>query len=197
MPMGPTTGQKTLLQAYRSGYIPKEGAETVAVWCGQGYHYYYNPEDLRKHPRAAAARLKKYMKDQRADRKAAKEAKEQKLRDAAAKEAERRELRKNTKTRYQWARRGFIANDDAKWEWGLSLGRGYGDWYKYTHIDNVHVGTPEELEPWWRFFLMELELKDAENAFIKLRTELLKLSPEYPFDILKCWATECEKDFSL
>ena len=180
MLMGPTFGQKTLLQAYRSGYIPKKGAKTVSVWCGLGYHYYYNPEDLMKHPRAASFRLKKYMKDQRTARKEAKEAEEQKMRDAVAAEAARWEMRQNTKTRYQWARMGYIANKNAPWEWGISLGRGYGDYYKYTKINNVHVGTPEELEPWWRFFLMELELKDAENAFIKLRTELLKLSPEYP-----------------
>ena len=193
--MGPTEGQMTLLQAYRSGYIPKEGATTVAVWCGQGYHYYYNPENLRIPPRAAAARRKKDKADQRAARKAAKEAEEQRYREEAAKEAARRKRRTNTKTRYQWARMGYIANDNATWEWGLSLGREYGDSYKYTHITNVHVGTPEELEPWWRFFLLELELKGTDNAFIKLRTELLKLSPEYPETILEKWTASSGNNY--
>lgn len=177
--------QMTLLQAYRAGYIPKKGTTTVAVWCGQCYHDYYKPEDLKKHPRAAVARLKKYMSDQRAARKAAKEAEE-------AAEAARIELRKNMKTRYQWARLGYVANEDAPWKWGDRMGSEYGKNYLYTHRDNVRLGTPKELEAWWRFFLLELEL--GENGFVELRTKLMELSPEYPKGILDLWIGERNRE---
>lgn len=188
--MGPKEGQKTLLQAYRNGYIPKSGTRPVEVWCGFTHHYYYNPGDLRKHPAAAKARLKKYFADQRAARKARKAAE---AAEAAAEAAERRariRIRNNTKTRYQWAKLGYIVNADAVWEWGEYLGPDYGKNYLYTYATNVHEGTDKEMEPWWRFFLLELKLGRSEQTFEELRRELLRLCPEYPESVIETWLKE-------
>lgn len=181
-------GYMTLLQAWKAGFIPKKGAETHRVSFRYYDAEYYAPSDLRRHPSAAAARLKKYNRQLREDRKAAKEAEEKAKRDELR-------LRRNMKTRYQWAMIGYIVPDEHldKFIWGDELNKnvkyhqGYGDSYLYIHSDYVVDASHNEMAPWWRFFLLEHKLGWGEQNFEEVRLELLRLCPEYPPNIIQTW----------